>query len=236
MSQDRFAEAARAFATETDVGAAPPGTRGRILRRVRLANHRRARIPSIAFGAAIALCGSAALATVGRPLVLQIWRAAIELEPATPPPPMAAKPPPPPAAALAPSPAIVPKRGAGVAPPRHGAPAPRLLPRSRPTPPSRPLAGPDALGLFRRAHRLHFHQRDAAAALGAWDAYLRAAPFGPLALEARYNRALCLVRLGRTGEALTALVPFAEGTLPFYRSAEARALVAALRAGAPAMR
>ena len=53
-------------------------------------------------------------------------------------------------------------------------------------------------------------------------------PEGPLVLEARYNRALCLVRLGRTAEARAALLPFADGTLAHYRQAEARALIRAL--------
>ena len=47
-------------------------------------------------------------------------------------------------------------------------------------------------------------------------------------LEARYNRALCLVRLGRAAEARAALQPFADGTLAHYRADEARALVQSL--------
>ena len=53
-------------------------------------------------------------------------------------------------------------------------------------------------------------------------------------LEARYNRALCLVRLGRAAEARAALQPFADGTLVHYRAAEARALVQSLGAIPPA--
>jgi hypothetical protein len=88
-----------------------------------------------------------------------------------------------------------------------------------------PSAGPDSLALYRAAHRLHFAARDPAAALVAWDAYLGADPRGAFALEARYNRALCLVRLGRPAEARQALAPFAEGRFGGYRQSEARALL-----------
>ena len=43
--------------------------------------------------------------------------------------------------------------------------------------------------------------RDPEAALRAWDEYLAHAPLQWLRIEAEYNRALCLVRLGRTEEA-----------------------------------
>jgi len=62
-------------------------------------------------------------------------------------------------------------------------------------------------------------------ALTAWDAYLAAAPRGQLAPEARYNRALSLVRLGRIAEARAALAPFANGPAGGYRRAEAAALL-----------
>ncbi|MBX3127689.1 MAG: tetratricopeptide repeat protein [Polyangiaceae bacterium] len=90
-----------------------------------------------------------------------------------------------------------------------------------------PAADP-ADALYRAAHRAHFEQRDFGAAITAWERYLSAAPRGRFALEARYNRALCLVRLGRTGEAKTALEPFAEGKAGGYRQPEARALIDAL--------
>jgi hypothetical protein len=82
--------------------------------------------------------------------------------------------------------------------------------------------------LYDEAHTLHFVARDPARALAAWDRYLAAAPVdtrAALALEARYNRAICLVRLRRTEEARTALEPFANGTYGAYRSEEARALL-----------
>jgi len=81
------------------------------------------------------------------------------------------------------------------------------------------------LALYRVAHSAHFVERDPARALAAWDAYLGAAPNGQFAPEARYNRALSLVRLGRTTEARSALEPFARGAYGGYRKAEANALL-----------
>ena len=75
------------------------------------------------------------------------------------------------------------------------------------------------------AHAAHFVDHDPARALAAWDAYLRAAPNGEFAPEARYNRALSLVRLGRTAEAQSALEPFATGAYGNYRKTEASALL-----------
>jgi RNA polymerase sigma-70 factor (ECF subfamily) len=81
---------------------------------------------------------------------------------------------------------------------------------------------------YARAHEEHFVEHDHAAALEAWDAYLAAFPRGRFALEARYNRAICLVRIGRLEEAKSALAPFASGALNGYRQAEAAKLLAAL--------
>lgn len=78
--------------------------------------------------------------------------------------------------------------------------------------------------LYRLAHEAHFARQDYAAALAGWDAYLRAAPGGRLATEARYNRAICLLRLGRDAEARRALEPFATGFMG-YRQNEARELL-----------
>jgi len=82
--------------------------------------------------------------------------------------------------------------------------------------------------LYRVAHQAHFGARQPAAALAAWDAYLRQAPGGRFAPEAQYNRAICLVRLGRSEAARTALEAFAEGRFGGYRQAEAQALIDAL--------
>jgi hypothetical protein len=99
-----------------------------------------------------------------------------------------------------------------------------------PRPPHRAVALPPAPpveALYRRAHQLHFHGSDPAAAVAAWDAYLAAEPDGLFAVEARYNRALLLVRLGRYAEARAALVPFARGEVvpEGYRQAEAEQIV-----------
>lgn len=82
------------------------------------------------------------------------------------------------------------------------------------------------LALFRRAQALHL-ERDARA-IEAWDAYLRVAPSSALAPEARYNRALGLVRANRFAEAKRALLPFAEGKYGAYRREEAQALLVRL--------
>jgi hypothetical protein len=49
--------------------------------------------------------------------------------------------------------------------------------------------------------------------------------------EARYNRALCLLRLHRNDEARAALTPFAQGRYGSYRRADAEKLLEAVPAG-----
>lgn len=105
----------------------------------------------------------------------------------------------------------------------------RALPEQpRPAPQEPAPASPDALATFRRAQQLHFGQRQWGAALAAWDAYLHEAPRGELAPEARWNRAICLLRLDRRSEARQALQVFARGTEGGYRQQEAQALLKAL--------
>jgi hypothetical protein len=105
-------------------------------------------------------------------------------------------------------------------------------PAAEPSPPrSAPSASrPDELPLYRAAHHAHFEAHDPATALQRWDEYLRVAPGGRLAVEARYNRALCLVRLGRREEAQAALTPFAQGAFGEYRQREAQDLIRTLGA------
>jgi hypothetical protein len=86
----------------------------------------------------------------------------------------------------------------------------------------------EAARLYAAAHHAHFVERDPGKALHAWDAFLAVAPEGSLAPEARYNRALALVRLDRRAAARRALEPFAEGLYGSYRMREARALIEAL--------
>lgn len=84
--------------------------------------------------------------------------------------------------------------------------------------------------MYAAAHREHFVDHDPAAALHGWDAYLAAYPRGRFAIEARYNRAIALVRLGKRAEGRAALAPFADGKEGGYRKAEARELLDVLDA------
>jgi hypothetical protein len=83
--------------------------------------------------------------------------------------------------------------------------------------------------LYRTAHRAQFFGADPARAVVLWDRYLAAAPNGSLSPDARYNRAIALVRLGRKAEAATALEPFARGEYGGYRKTEATSLLEGLR-------
>ena len=87
---------------------------------------------------------------------------------------------------------------------------------------------------YAAAHRTHFVDDAPLRALAAWNAYLAAFPRGVFAPEAAYNRAVCLVRLGRRQAAARALRPFADGTASGYRREEARALLAGLEGRWPA--
>jgi len=120
----------------------------------------------------------------------------------------------------------------------ESAPAPKAplepvpeVPRTAPSAASKaPSPAVDVDRLYRSAHAAHFEGHDPSAALAAWNAYLDAAPQGEFALEARYNRALTLVRLGRLPEAKAALAPFARGDYGGYRRVEAQDLVRRIEA------
>jgi hypothetical protein len=116
---------------------------------------------------------------------------------------------------------------AAQAPTRDGIPA---FPSSGSTDPAVPsaIANEPGAALYMTAHQVHFVEKDPARAVQAWDAYLQAAPNGRFAPEARYNRAIMLVRLGRREDAIRELRPFADGTYGSYRQADARALINAL--------
>ncbi|MBI2392172.1 MAG: hypothetical protein HYV09_21465 [Deltaproteobacteria bacterium] len=89
------------------------------------------------------------------------------------------------------------------------------------------------LARYQKAHTLHFVDKKYGAALAAWDAYLAASSGGGFVAEARYNRAICLLKLGRRDEGMAALQPFADGAVEGgYRKAEARKLLDALEADA----
>jgi Tetratricopeptide repeat len=65
-----------------------------------------------------------------------------------------------------------------------------------------------------------------ARALAAWNAYLVQYPRGMFAPEARFNRAVCLARVGRYDEAAQALTPFTDHQRPpGYRHLDACALL-----------
>jgi hypothetical protein len=100
-------------------------------------------------------------------------------------------------------------------------------PPAEPVPPPRSQPHVAAISpLYRAAHELYFHDADYDKALVAWDAYLAKEPKGQFVVEARYNRALCLIRLSRFQEAHDALLPFANGevTPAGYRQTEANQL------------
>ena len=78
---------------------------------------------------------------------------------------------------------------------------------------------------YGRAHAAHFEANEPGAALALWDRYLVRYPHGTFAPEARFNRALCLLRVGRRDEALEALRPFAAGAYGGYRQREAATLI-----------
>jgi len=56
-----------------------------------------------------------------------------------------------------------------------------------------------------------------------------AAERSPLLVDARWQRALCLVQLGRRDEARAALEPFARGEVGAYRRDEAQSLLDTLQ-------
>jgi hypothetical protein len=162
--------------------------------------------------------------------------------PHEPPPPSPASPDVAPTGLAAPDPAPArpasPQRSAAAAAARVPASSSgKSLPAAvSPASPSAPApAVDDATGLARatskddetyaRAHRLHFQGNDAAAALVAWDQYLRDFPQGRFVPEARYNRAIDLLKLRRHAEALEALRPFAEGAYGGYHRDDARAML-----------
>ena len=91
-----------------------------------------------------------------------------------------------------------------------------------------PVAAADAgreANVYGTAHWLHFVADAPAQAITAWDTYLRAFLHGLFVPEARYNRALCLIRLGRRAEAERALHVFTRAGGDGYRRAEAERLL-----------
>jgi TolA-binding protein len=98
-------------------------------------------------------------------------------------------------------------------------------PLASPAPTPLASALPEETEIYTRAHRLHFDEGNPAAALGAWDDYLARFPHGQFAPEARYNRAIDLLKMKRYPEARAALQPFAEGAYGGYHQDAARELL-----------
>lgn len=87
-----------------------------------------------------------------------------------------------------------------------------------------------ALASYKRGHDAQFSSGNCGQAVAAYSSYLTQYPSGSFVLEARYNRAVCLVQLGHLAEARAALLPFAQGQAGGYRQSQAQALLDALSA------
>jgi TolA-binding protein len=204
----------RVFRAATAAPADGEATRARVLGLVERGRERRARWRRVGVVAVAVLAsvtfGSAAWTALGR------WRAR--------------------------TPAPVPTISSVAAPARH-APAPAtavaLVDAPVTAPPPTPVVASGASRLasspsvtgdaetraYARAHEAHFTRDAPAEALAAWNRYLAAYPSGAFVPDARYNRALCMLRLGRHAAAAQALRPFADGAFHGYRRLEAGALL-----------
>ncbi|MFN7144564.1 MAG: tetratricopeptide repeat protein [Myxococcota bacterium] len=109
--------------------------------------------------------------------------------------------------------------------PAAPAPTSTAPPSTAPTPTAPPSGDSADREAFERAHRAHFDGVDTAAALAAWDAYLAAFPEGRFLPEATFNRAICLLRLGRPEDARVGLERIASGDLGAAHRDDARTLL-----------
>lgn len=98
-----------------------------------------------------------------------------------------------------------------------------------------PAAEDPALERYRTAHHAHFVGGEPAAALVAWDHYLADFPASSFAADARFNRALCLLRLGQSADARRALEAFAGAPPGSYRQRDAAALLEGMEAAAASL-
>jgi tetratricopeptide (TPR) repeat protein len=222
---------------EAHDGASPdaPATRRRLL--LAATNKRRRQITTLRIVvplAAVLAASTAWAAATGRlPNLLSTAASLVGLHPAAPPTlseaPMA---PTAPAAPITPAPPN-PEPNTDTIETRAVEDLPRALPSAPASAPPTKLPPPATArdaedALYQQAHRAHFVDKDPQKALEAWDAYLEANPNGRFAPEARYNRALSLVRLGRRDDAKEALRPFADGAFGGYRQRDAKKLLDAL--------
>jgi hypothetical protein len=123
--------------------------------------------------------------------------------------------------AIAKPPAVAP-----TAPVTETAAAPAPSPAAVARPASQHVGAAEAsTSAYAAAHRAHFVHRDWFRALALWTRYLRLAPSGPLAPEAHWNRAICLLHLDRRADARSELQPFARGLWGSYRRSEAQRLL-----------
>lgn len=232
MTDDDLLSSATEAVRELPVDGDGAATRLRVRRSLEASHRGRRQLAGFLTGSGILLAGTMSWAfATGR--AEAVWRAIVDPAPvheerAEPPPP--AEPPPrAPAPAPAPKSAELPAHRMDPEPPAEPsppapqaeAPAPRAATVRPVAPPVRPIEA-----LYRRAHELHFRGTDHAAALAAWEAYLAAEPTGRFVAEARYNRALLLIRVGRYAEARAALAPYARGEIAGeYRRVEATRLL-----------
>jgi hypothetical protein len=84
------------------------------------------------------------------------------------------------------------------------------------------------LDIYGRAHHLHFHGGSPGAALRAWTGYLEKFPEGHFLPEARFNRAVCLVRVGDMARAREELSRIVKDSRVDYQRAQAARLMAKL--------
>jgi hypothetical protein len=84
------------------------------------------------------------------------------------------------------------------------------------------------LTLYERAHALHFGGGTPLAALRGWRSYLNEYPSGALSAEARFNEAVCLLKLGRAAEARPLLKALAAGPVAPSVQSQAREVLAGL--------
>jgi hypothetical protein len=116
-----------------------------------------------------------------------------------------------------------------VVPPVEPRPAVVVDPIPDATPATKPSVRRESAPTSRRyakAHELYFHGGNYTAALAALDDYLANEPDGQFVVEARYNRALCLIHLDQLADAKLVLQPFADGdVLAGYRQSEAKMLI-----------